>query len=131
MLNKVPCVPGMASNLISCGKLCLERYACHFGSRRCNAVQAGTIMLEGLHENGVYPRCVEVIMAHQGAMDMDSDPDCDHDKTVDCCNTRVVSSEQRSNAEDKHKSNMASDLRLKYFIPNEQLWNARMGHSNV
>lgn len=88
-------------------------------------------MLEGLIENGVYPLRVEVIMAHQEAMDLESDPDDDHDKTGACCNTQVASSEQRSNAEDKQESREASNLRLKHFISNEQLWHAPMGHGDV
>ena len=60
----------------------------------------------------------EVIMAHQGALDMDSDSDGDHNEAVGYCNTQVASSEQRSHAEDKHQSTKASDLRLEHFIPN-------------
>ena len=46
-------------------------------------VQGGTILHEGIFNDGIYSLRVEVVIAHQGATDGHSDRDGDHDKAVD------------------------------------------------
>lgn len=110
MLQGVLYVPELKSNFLSCSALCDNGFRVNFGSRMCNAMRHGVMMMQGNLCNGVYVLDVSIETSHPEGVPSN------------------LSYENHGN-DGVHGSTHVS-MALASTNDYSKLWHARLGHAN-